>query len=114
MTADTTVRARIDKRVKKEAARVLEDMGLSVSGAIRMMLIRVAAEETCLSRSRCRTPPPSVRCARLTGARIWCDPRLPPACSASLGFNADAGSHRAVPPRHKPSQKAGQGHVEVA
>ncbi|MGI8568565.1 MAG: type II toxin-antitoxin system RelB/DinJ family antitoxin [Methylocella sp.] len=45
MTTDTTVRARIDKRVKAEAAHVLEDMGLSVSDAIRMMLIRVAAEK---------------------------------------------------------------------
>src|SRR5580704_2074713 len=33
----------------------------------------------------------------------------PPICSASSGFNADAGSHRAVPPRHPPRQKAGQG-----
>ena len=45
MATDTTVRARIDERVKKEAAHVLEDMGLSVSDAIRMMLVRVAAEE---------------------------------------------------------------------
>ena len=41
----TTVRARIDERVKKEAAQVLENMGLSVSAAIRMMLVRVAAEK---------------------------------------------------------------------
>ncbi|MGQ0444536.1 MAG: type II toxin-antitoxin system RelB/DinJ family antitoxin [Beijerinckiaceae bacterium] len=46
MPTGTTVRARIDKRVKEEAADVLEDMGLSVSDAIRMMLIRVAAEKT--------------------------------------------------------------------
>lgn len=45
MTTDTTVRARIDEQVKKEAAHVLEDMGLSVSDAIRMMLVRVAAEK---------------------------------------------------------------------
>jgi DNA-damage-inducible protein J len=45
MATDTTVRARIDDRVKKEAAHVLEDMGLSVSDAIRMMLMRVAAEK---------------------------------------------------------------------
>jgi DNA-damage-inducible protein J len=32
-------------RVKKQAAHVLEDMGLSVSDAIRMMLMRVAAEK---------------------------------------------------------------------
>jgi hypothetical protein len=34
MATDTTVRARIDERVKKEAAHVLGDMGLSVSDAI--------------------------------------------------------------------------------
>jgi DNA-damage-inducible protein J len=45
MATDTTVRARIDGRVKKQAAHVLEDMGLSVSDAIRMMLMRVAAEK---------------------------------------------------------------------
>jgi len=45
MATDTTVRARIDDRVKKEAAHVLEGMGLSVSDAIRMMLVRVAADK---------------------------------------------------------------------
>ncbi len=45
MATDTTVRARIDERIKNEAAHVLADMGLSVSDAIRMMLIRVAAEK---------------------------------------------------------------------
>ncbi len=45
MAADSTVRARIDEQVKKEASRVLEAMGLSVSDAIRMMLMRVATEK---------------------------------------------------------------------
>jgi DNA-damage-inducible protein J len=31
--------------VKKKAAHVLEDMGLSLSDAIRLMLLRVAAEK---------------------------------------------------------------------
>ena len=44
MPADTVVRARIDKEVKDRAADVLEDMGLTVSDAIRLMLVRVAAE----------------------------------------------------------------------
>jgi DNA-damage-inducible protein J len=39
------VRARIDERIKEEAAHVLESVGLSVSDAIRMMLVRVAAEK---------------------------------------------------------------------
>jgi DNA-damage-inducible protein J len=45
MATDTTVCARIDERIKKEAAEVLETMGLSVSDAIRLMLVRVAAEK---------------------------------------------------------------------
>jgi addiction module RelB/DinJ family antitoxin len=31
MATDATVRARIDERIKKEAAHVLEEMGLSVT-----------------------------------------------------------------------------------
>jgi DNA-damage-inducible protein J len=45
MASDTVVRARIDGKVKKDAAKVLEDMGLSVSDAIRLLLMRVAAEK---------------------------------------------------------------------
>ena len=45
MASDAVVRARIDGRVKDEAARVLAAMGLTVSDAIRLMLMRVAAEK---------------------------------------------------------------------
>ena len=44
MASDTVVRARIDGQVKQRAAKVLADMGLSVSDAIRLLLVRVAAE----------------------------------------------------------------------
>lgn len=44
MAASEVVRARIDSDVKREASAVLSEMGLSVSDAIRMMLIRVVAE----------------------------------------------------------------------
>ena len=44
MASDTVVRARIDGQVKERAAKVLADMGLSVSDAIRLLLVRVAAE----------------------------------------------------------------------
>jgi DNA-damage-inducible protein J len=43
-SADTYVRARIDSRTKKRAARALEAMGLSVSDAIRLLMLRVADE----------------------------------------------------------------------
>jgi DNA-damage-inducible protein J len=45
MASDTVVRARIDGQVKERAAKVLADMGLSVSDAIRLFLARVAAEK---------------------------------------------------------------------
>jgi DNA-damage-inducible protein J len=45
MASDTVVRARIDGHVKDEATHVLADMGLTISDAIRLMLIRVAAEK---------------------------------------------------------------------
>jgi DNA-damage-inducible protein J len=45
MASDTVVRARIDGQVKEKAAKVLGDMGLSVSDAIRLLLVRVAAEK---------------------------------------------------------------------
>ena len=45
MSSDSVVRARIDGRVKAEATDVLEKMGLTVSDAIRLMLVRVASEK---------------------------------------------------------------------
>lgn len=43
-TADTYVRARIDTFTKNRATEALEAMGLSVSDAIRLLLLRVADE----------------------------------------------------------------------
>ena len=40
----TMVHVRIDQRVKGKATKALAKMGLSVSDAVRMMLVRVAAE----------------------------------------------------------------------
>lgn len=42
--SNTYVRARIDIRTKKRAAGALEDMGLSISDAIRLLMVRVADE----------------------------------------------------------------------
>jgi DNA-damage-inducible protein J len=39
------VRARIDERTKKEAAAALKKLGLTVSDAFRLLLVRVAAEK---------------------------------------------------------------------
>lgn len=44
MTADTYVRARIDTATKERAADALEAMGLSISDAIRLLILRIADE----------------------------------------------------------------------
>jgi DNA-damage-inducible protein J len=43
--ADTYVRARIDTATKERAADALEAMGLSISDAIRLLMLRVADEQ---------------------------------------------------------------------
>lgn len=45
MSTDTVVRARIDSDTKIRATEALNAMGLTVSDAIRLMLLRVADEK---------------------------------------------------------------------
>ena len=45
MTQNAVVRARIDERIKNEAAAVLGAMGLTVSDAFRLMMVRIAKEK---------------------------------------------------------------------
>ena len=45
MSENSVVRARIDERIKTEAAAVLEAMGLTVSDAFRLMMVRIAKEK---------------------------------------------------------------------
>ena len=44
-TADTYVRARIDTGTKERAADALDAMGLSISDAIRLLMVRVADDQ---------------------------------------------------------------------
>lgn len=46
MKTNAVIRARIDGHIKEEAAAVLASMGLTVSDAFRMLLIRVAREKS--------------------------------------------------------------------
>jgi DNA-damage-inducible protein J len=43
-TAETYVRARIDTDTKERATEALEAMGLSISDAIRLLMLRIADE----------------------------------------------------------------------
>ncbi len=45
MSENTVVRARINARIKNEAAAVLGAMGLTVSDAFRLMMVRIAKEK---------------------------------------------------------------------
>ncbi len=44
-TADTYVRARIDKVTKQQASETLEAMGLTVSDAIRLLMLSIVDEQ---------------------------------------------------------------------
>ena len=43
--ATTMVHVRVDEKIKEKAAKTLAAMGMSVSDAVRMLLVRVAAEK---------------------------------------------------------------------
>lgn len=45
MHANTVVRARIDTVTKERATAALEAMGLSISDAIRLLMVRIADEQ---------------------------------------------------------------------
>jgi DNA-damage-inducible protein J len=45
MPANAVVRARIDRRIKEEAAAILGAAGLTISDAFRMMLMRTVADK---------------------------------------------------------------------
>lgn len=45
MPANAVVRARIDQRLKDEASAILDAVGLTVSDAVRLMLVRTVAEK---------------------------------------------------------------------
>lgn len=46
MSTSVLVQARIEEKVKKEAAGVLAEMGLTISDAVRLLLTKVARERT--------------------------------------------------------------------
>ena len=46
MAVSERVQARVDGAVKEEAAAVLAAMGLTISDAVRLLLLRVAHEKT--------------------------------------------------------------------
>ena len=45
MRTNSVVRARIDEAIKNEASAVLKAMGLTVSDAFRLMMVKIAKEK---------------------------------------------------------------------
>lgn len=45
MSTDTVIRARIDSDTKARAAEALRAMGLSISDAVRLLMVRIAEEQ---------------------------------------------------------------------
>ena len=45
MSANSSIRVRINEDIKQQAKAVLEDVGLSISDAVRMLLTRTAKEQ---------------------------------------------------------------------
>jgi len=45
MRTNSVVRARIDEAIKNEASAVLKAMGLTVSDAFRLLMVRIAREK---------------------------------------------------------------------
>jgi DNA-damage-inducible protein J len=45
MPSTTMVHVRVDEKVKEEARAALAKMGISISDAVRMMLVQIAAEK---------------------------------------------------------------------
>ena len=45
MPSTTMVHVRVDEKVKEEASVTLAQMGITISDAVRMMLVRIAAEK---------------------------------------------------------------------
>jgi DNA-damage-inducible protein J len=45
MSENSVVRARISERVKEDASAVLAAMGLTVSDAFRLMMVKIAADK---------------------------------------------------------------------
>ncbi len=56
MTHSSVVRAGIDERTKRRAAAALKKIGLTVSDAFRLLMVRVAAEKTLPFEPLTRTP----------------------------------------------------------
>ncbi|HLY63152.1 MAG TPA: type II toxin-antitoxin system RelB/DinJ family antitoxin [Terriglobia bacterium] len=85
MASTTMVHVRVNEKVKEKAAATLAEMGISVSDAVRMMLVRVAAEKALPFEVRAPNPV-TVKAMRATDKRKGKRFRSPRALFKDLGI----------------------------
>ena len=79
MTTNSVVRARIDQRIKDEAAAVLAAMGLTVSDAFRLMMVRIAKDKALPFEPLVSNAETIERCVgspKLVSPKPWCGLRI--------------------------------------
>ena len=110
----TMVHVRVDEKTKERAAKTLAAMGISVSDAVRMLLVRVAAEKALPFEVRVpnATTVKAMRAAdRAKGERH----RSASALLKELDLIvADPDQRCPIPPRCEVGAEARQGHSEIA
>ena len=96
MSSTAMVHVRVDEKVKERATATLAEMGLSLSDAVRMMLVRVAAEKALPSKYACPMRPPSKRCSLPIDEKA--NGSVPPRRCLRTWASSDAGdrSHRSI------------------
>ena len=67
--ATSMVHVRVDEEIKEKAAKTLAGMGISVSDAVRMLLVRVAAEKALPFEVRLPNPT-TAQAMRAAGRRM--------------------------------------------
>jgi DNA-damage-inducible protein J len=110
MTADSIVRSRIDTDTKERAAAALAAMGLTISDAIRLLLLRVAEEKRLPFEVKVPNAKSRLAMKELAEGRGKRS-ASPAALFKDLGIRgADAGKVRPVQTRRETGRKARQGH----
>ena len=113
--ATTMVHIRVDQKTKQRAAKTLAAMGMSVSDAVRMLLLRVAAEKALPFEVKVPNAT-TVKAMRAAGRGKGKRLNSAGALFKDLGirYSAKPGKRSAVSARCETRTETRQGHDEVA
>ena len=85
LMATTMVHVRVDEKLKQKAGKALAAMGMSVSDAVRLLLVRVAAEQALPFEIKVPNPT-TVKALQATERRIGKKFASPEALFKDLGI----------------------------